>query len=180
MVNVTRSRSRPFFANLGNPARFPARLPARDRCQFQYASTAPLMPSANASLLTCGHHASPVSASAHSAPLARFHRIRIAASDGIPVSSPLSRYRARSSFKVRTAQLRAYRRPPNCRRTHAACSGVQSSANTNACTTHPSGTSNLPTKPPDPAATPASTRPASTGTGTRTPSTHPTCPTPSS
>jgi hypothetical protein len=73
----------------------------------------PLTPSANASLLICGHHAWPVSASAHSAPLARFHRIRIEASDGFCVSSPVSRYRDRSSFRVRTAQLRAYRRPPN-------------------------------------------------------------------
>ena len=35
VVKVTRSRSRPFFANRGNPALFPARFPARDCCQFQ-------------------------------------------------------------------------------------------------------------------------------------------------
>jgi hypothetical protein len=77
------------------------------------------MPSAKASLLISGHHAWPV-----------------------------SRYRVMSSFRVRTAQLRAYRRPPNCRRKHASCPRVQSSANMNACTVQPSGTSNLATSAP--------------------------------
>jgi hypothetical protein len=40
------------------------------------------------------------------------------ASDGLSVSSPVARYRPRSSFRVRTAQFRAYRRPPNWRRRH--------------------------------------------------------------
>jgi hypothetical protein len=70
------------------------------------------------------------------------------ASDGLSVSSPVARYRPRSSFRVRTAQFRAYRRPPNWRRRHAACSWVQSSANVNACTVHPSGTMNLATGAP--------------------------------
>ena len=35
VVKVTRSRSRPFFANLGNPTRLPWRVPAREDCQFQ-------------------------------------------------------------------------------------------------------------------------------------------------
>src|SRR3954447_12389768 len=101
------------------------------------------MPSANASLLTCGHHTCPVAASVHSASLTWFQPFRSPASDGAAICSPLSWYRSRSSLRVRTAQLRAYRRPPNCRRRHAAWAGDRSSAKQNACALHPSGISNL-------------------------------------
>ncbi|COX08299.1 Uncharacterised protein [Mycobacterium tuberculosis] len=46
VVKHTRSASRPFFLNRGTPTVLPARFPARQLCQFQYASTAPAMPSA--------------------------------------------------------------------------------------------------------------------------------------
>ncbi|COV91869.1 Uncharacterised protein [Mycobacterium tuberculosis] len=46
VVNVTRSGSRPFFLNRGKPILLPSRLPDREFCQFQYASTAPSIPSA--------------------------------------------------------------------------------------------------------------------------------------
>ncbi|COY38537.1 Uncharacterised protein [Mycobacterium tuberculosis] len=46
VVNDTRSASRPFFLNRGKPILLPSRLPARLCCQFQYASTAPAIPSA--------------------------------------------------------------------------------------------------------------------------------------
>jgi hypothetical protein len=35
VVKHTRSLSRPLRLNRGNPTRFPARLPAREVCQFQ-------------------------------------------------------------------------------------------------------------------------------------------------
>jgi hypothetical protein len=65
------------------------------------------MPSANASLLICGHHTAPVSASVHSVSLIWFHRFRRPASDGASVAAPVSWYRVMSSLRVRTAQLRA-------------------------------------------------------------------------
>ena len=59
-----------------------------------------LMPSANASLLTCGHHTSPVRASVHSASLTWFQRFRSPARTGAAAcSSPVSRYRSRSVFE---------------------------------------------------------------------------------
>lgn len=54
VVNDTRSWSQPWRLKRGNPTRFPARLPAREVCKFQYASTAPSMPSAYALLSTQG------------------------------------------------------------------------------------------------------------------------------
>ena len=51
-------------------------------------------------------------------------------------------------MRVRTAQFRAYRRPPNCRRRHAAWAGDGSSAKQNACALHPSGIANPATVTP--------------------------------
>src|SRR6516225_3875183 len=47
------------------------------------------------------------------------------------------------SFSWRTAQLQAYLRPPNWRARIRACCGSGSTAKLNACSTQPSGTSNL-------------------------------------
>ena len=46
VVKHTRSGSRPLRLKRGNPTRLPTRVPARALCQFQYASTAPRIPSA--------------------------------------------------------------------------------------------------------------------------------------
>ena len=130
--------------NRGNPTRLPGPVPGTGGLPVPVGVHRALMPSANASLLISGHHTWPVSASTHSSSLTLFQRFRSPAATGLAVSlAGLPGTASMSAFRVRDRPVAgvpaATEMPPHARRLLRG----QSSANRNACTVQPSGTSNL-------------------------------------